>query len=71
MEPIYFLLIGAGAGLLIGALIGWLIERLRSTSGSADPKVLQARHEAQLAEMRASEQAAQAALAAELASVQA
>ncbi len=71
MDPIYFLLIGAGVGLLIGALIGWLIGRLRSTSGDADPEVLRARHEAQLAELRAAEQAAQATLAAELASVQA
>lgn len=66
------LIIGIGAGLVLGALIGWLFARLRRTSGDGeDPAVLQARHEVALAELRAVEQSAKAALAAELASAQA
>ncbi len=66
------LIIGIGAGLVLGAVIGWLVGRLRRTlSGGDDPAVIHARHETVLAEVRASEQAARATLAAELASVQA
>ncbi|HEU4849144.1 MAG TPA: DNA recombination protein RmuC [Terrimesophilobacter sp.] len=72
MDPLLSLLIGIGSGLVLGAVIGWLIGRLRRTAeGGDDPAVLQARHETALAELRAAEQSAQAALAAELASVRA
>ncbi len=66
------LIIGIGAGLVLGAVIGWLLGRLRRTaSGGDDPAVLAARHETALAELRSAEQAAQAKLAAEFAAVQA
>lgn len=66
------LIIGIGAGLVLGVVIGWLLGRLRrTTSGGDDPAVLQARHETALAELRSAEQAAQAKLAAEFAAVQA
>lgn len=72
MDPMLALIIGIGAGLALGAVIGWLIGRLRRTAGGADdPAVLQARHETALAELRSAEQAAQARLAAEFAAVQA
>ncbi len=66
------LIIGIGAGLVLGAVIGWLVARLRrTTSEGDDPAVLQARHETALAELRSAEQSAQARLAAEFAAVQA
>jgi len=66
------LIVGIGAGLLLGALIGWLIGRMRRTSAEGDdPAVLAARHETALAELRSAEQGAQAKLVAELAAVQA
>ena len=72
MDPLIALIIGIGAGLVLGAVIGWLIGRLRrSTAGGDDPVVLQARHETALAELRAAEQGAQGRLASELSSVQA
>lgn len=66
------LIIGIGAGLVLGAVIGWLIGRLRrATVEGDDPAVLLARHETALAELRSIEQSAQARLAADLASAQA
>ncbi len=66
------LIIGIGVGLVLGALIGWLLGRLRHTAAAgADPAVLQARHETALAELRSVEQSAKSTLAAELASAQA
>ena len=72
MDPLNALLIGLAAGLILGGVIGVLVGRLRRKSvGDDDPVVIEARHQVALAELRAGEQAAQAALAAELASIQA
>ena len=72
MDPMLALIIGIGVGLVLGALIGWLLGRLRHTAAAgADPAVLQARHETALAELRSVEQSAKSTLAAELASAQA
>jgi DNA recombination protein RmuC len=72
MDSMLALIIGIGAGLVLGAIIGWLSARLRRTpSEGDDPAVLQARHETALAELRSAEQAAQAKLAAEFAAAQA
>ncbi len=72
MDPMLALIIGIGAGLVLGAIIGWLVGRLRRTvDGGDDPAVIQARHETALAQVRAEEQAAQSRLLAELTGVQA
>lgn len=72
MDPMLALIIGIGAGLVLGAIIGWLLGRLRrSVASGDDPAVIQARHETALAELRSGEQAVQARLVAELAAVQA
>ncbi|WP_168628073.1 MULTISPECIES: DNA recombination protein RmuC [unclassified Cryobacterium] len=73
MDPIIALLLGLVVGLAIGTVVGALVVRSRSagTANGADPAVLQAQHQAALAELRAQELAAQAALGSELASVQA
>lgn len=73
MDPIIALLLGLVVGLAIGTVVGALVVRSRSTgtAAGADPAVLEAQHQAALAELRAQELAAQAALGSELASVQA
>jgi Uncharacterized protein conserved in bacteria len=72
MDPLIALLIGLATGLALGGLIGWLVARARRESADADdPMVIEARHQAAIAELRALEQAAQARLAADLASAQA
>lgn len=72
MDPMLALILGIGAGLVLGVVIGWLIGRLRRAAVEGDdPAVLQARHETALAELRSIEQSAQARLAADLASAQA
>ncbi|MBX3092999.1 MAG: DNA recombination protein RmuC [Cryobacterium sp.] len=72
MDPLIALLIGAGAGLALGALVGWLIGRLRRTVADLeDPAVAQARHEVALAELRNAELEARASLDAELSSARA
>lgn len=72
MDPLLALILGIGAGLVLGAVIGWLVGRLRrSGAHSDDPAIIQARHETALAQLRAEEQAAQSRLVAELTGVQA
>lgn len=72
MDPLIALLIGLGAGLVLGTIIGVLASRARKDpAGGIDPAVVDARHQTALAELRAGEQAAQATLATELASAQA
>ena len=68
----FALIIGIGVGLVLGAIIGWLVGRVRRASAEGDdPAVIQARHETALAQLRSDEQAAQSRLIAELAGVQA
>lgn len=73
MDPILALLLGLGAGVVLGGIIGVLVARSRAVS--ADPAVLEARHAAVVAEVRAQEAATrgevQAQLAGALASLEA
>jgi DNA recombination protein RmuC len=77
MDPIVGLLIGLLIGVALGALIGGLLVRSRSASsrGNAvadvDPAVLEARHAAIVAELRAQESAARAEVSTQLAAAQA
>ena len=73
MDPLVSLLIGAVAGLVLGALIGWLVARLagRDRDEREDPAVLEARHQAAVAELRAQEQQARARVESELAAASA
>jgi DNA recombination protein RmuC len=73
MDPILALLLGLGAGVVLGGIIGVLVARSRAVS--VDPAVLEARHAAVVAEVRAQEAATrgevQAQLAGALASLEA
>jgi DNA recombination protein RmuC len=69
MDPIVALLIGLAVGVLLGALIGALV--MRSRSGGADAAILEARHAAVVAEVRAQEAAARAEVDVQLAAAQA
>jgi len=63
------LIIAVVVGLVVGVLIGLLVGRLRRSSTS--PAVVEAHHQAALAQLRAVDADARASLAAELASAQA
>lgn len=69
MEPTIAALIGLLAGLVIGALAGLLLGRARARG--ADPAVLEARHDAEIAAIRGEEAALRSQLSAELAALQA
>ena len=69
MDPIIAMLIGLAAGLALGAVIGLLVSRSRSGTGGV--AVLEARHEAALAQLRAEERAVQSELASERAAIHA
>ncbi|MFM9877391.1 MAG: DNA recombination protein RmuC [Rhodoglobus sp.] len=69
MDPIIALLVGLAAGAALGAVIGLLAGRRRATG--TDPAVIEARHAAALAQLRADEQAVQGQLAAERAAIHA
>jgi DNA recombination protein RmuC len=69
MDPIIALLIGLAAGVVLGGVIGMLVARARS--GGTDSAVLEARHAAALAQLRADERAVQAQLSAERAAIHA
>lgn len=69
MDPIVALLIGLAVGVVLGALIGALV--MRSRSGGTDAVVLEARHAAVVAEVRAQEAAARAEVEVQLAAAQA
>ena len=69
MDPILALLLGLGAGVILGAVIGVLVARSRAVS--ADPAVLEARHAAVVAEVRAQEAATRGEVQAQLAGAQA
>lgn len=70
MDPLLTLLIGLVAGLVVGALLGLLVGRVRR-SGTGDPALLEARHAAAVAEVRAQESALRAELSTEIAGLQA
>lgn len=65
MDPILALLLGLGAGVILGGIIGVLVARSRAVS--ADPAVLEARHAAVVAEVRAQEAATRGEVQAQLA----
>ena len=67
MDPIVALLIGIAVGALLGVVIGALIAKTRSVG--ADPAVLEAKHAAAIAQLRADETAIQSELAAERAAI--
>jgi DNA recombination protein RmuC len=69
MDPIIALLIGLGAGVVLGCVIGMLVARSRS--GGVEAAVLEARHAAAIAQLRADERAVQAQLSAERAAIHA
>jgi len=69
MDPILALLLGLGAGVVLGAVIGLLVARSRTVA--ADPAVLEARHAVVIAELRAQESAARSEVAAQLAAAHA
>lgn len=69
MDPIIALLVGLAAGVVLGGIIGLLVARSRSTS--VDPAVLEARHAAVVADVRAQEAAARGEVQVRLAAAQA
>jgi len=73
MDPVVALVIGLVVGAVLGAVIGLLLGRARRASAttSENPAVLDARHAAALAEVRADEAAQRAELSAEIAALQA
>jgi DNA recombination protein RmuC len=70
MDFLLPLLIGALLGVLLGLAVGLLVAR-RGRSGAEDPAVIEARHQALLAEVRAEEASHRAQLSSELAGLQA
>jgi DNA recombination protein RmuC len=69
MDPIIALLVGLAAGVVLGGVIGLLVARSRPTS--VDPAVLEARHAAVVADVRAQEAAARGEVQVRLAAAQA
>lgn len=65
------ILLGLIIGLALGGLLGWLAARARPASAVPNSAVLEARHAAELAQLRAKEATARFELGARLASVQA
>ncbi len=53
MDSSVYLLIGLVLGLLVGVLLGVLLHKRRVTGGGDDPALIRARHEAELALLRA------------------
>lgn len=70
MDPIIALLVGLGAGVVLGGVIGALVARSRRATGE-DPAVLEARHAAVVADVRAQEAAARGEVQVRLAAAQA
>ncbi|WP_237719741.1 hypothetical protein [Salinibacterium sp. PAMC 21357] len=70
MDPLVTLIVGLLIGAILGVVIGVLIARLRATAptGRVDPEVLEARHQAAIAQVTAVEREQQSRLSAELAS---
>tara|TARA_Y100000813_G_scaffold109931_1_gene78606 strand:- start:39872 stop:41209 length:1338 start_codon:yes stop_codon:yes gene_type:complete len=71
MDPIIALLVGLLLGVAVGVLIGVLIGRARATAAREARGVVEARHQAALAELRTQEASLRAELSSELARVQA
>ncbi len=71
MDALLPLLIGLVIGLVVGAVAAALVVRSRSGSGQADAAVLEARHQAVVAEVRAQEAAVRAEVERDLAAAQA
>jgi DNA recombination protein RmuC len=73
MDPVVALIIGLAVGAALGIIIGMLVGRSRGATAAAgeNPAVLEARHAAALAEVRAQEAAQRAELGAQLAALQA
>ena len=69
MDPIVALLLGLLVGVVIGGFIGLLLARTRRAG--ADPALLEARHAAVVAEIRAEESSHRSQLSSELAALQA
>lgn len=71
MDPLVALIVGLLVGAVLGVVIGLLIARVRATAptGRVDPEVLEARHQAAIANVTAAEREQQSRLAAELASI--
>jgi DNA recombination protein RmuC len=71
MDPILALIIGLIAGAILGVVIGVLLARVRGAAASdrVDPEILEARHQAIIAQVTADERAQQAQLSTELASI--
>ncbi|WP_157156782.1 DNA recombination protein RmuC [Diaminobutyricimonas sp. LJ205] len=65
------LLVGLVIGVVLGGLTAVLMLRSRATATGEDPALTEARHQAELAGVRAAEQQARASLMAELAAVEA
>jgi DNA recombination protein RmuC len=73
MDPILALLLGLALGVALGVVIGVLVSRARrsTTASDADPRVVEARHAAVVAELRQQEAGARAEVEARLAATQA
>jgi DNA recombination protein RmuC len=71
MDPIVALIIGLVVGIVLGVVIGLLVARTRAVAPGVDPALLAARQETALAQVKANEAEARAAIGSELASVQA
>ncbi|WP_294177898.1 DNA recombination protein RmuC [uncultured Schumannella sp.] len=71
MDPIIALLLGLLLGVAVGVLIGVLVTRARATAAREARGVVEARHQAALADLRTQEASLRAELSSELARVQA
>jgi DNA recombination protein RmuC len=73
MDPIVALLLGLLVGVALGAVIGLLVARSRrdDSTADADPRLVEARHAAVVAELRQQEAVARAEVEARLAGTQA
>ncbi len=65
------LLLGLIVGVVLGGIAAMLLLRSRATATDADPALIAARHQAELAELRSQEHATQAVLVADLAAARA
>ncbi|HRN29130.1 MAG TPA: DNA recombination protein RmuC, partial [Terrimesophilobacter sp.] len=71
MDPLLIAALGLGVGLVLGAVLGLLIARIRQSSRGTDPRTLQSQHELALAQVRATEFEVRARLEADLSAMNA